>query len=253
MNALESFLEPILEFDSISLKELDRVRLLNRTDTKFLFHPSKLGEVLNKIRPHYKVLEIDGVRIFQYDTLYLDTNDLLFYHHHHAGKQNRHKVRFRTYVESKLCFLEIKFKNNKGRTVKNRMIVEGPELALSEESKRFIGEIAGIESELLPAVINRFSRITLAHLYGMERVTFDLDLHFEKNNESLDLSHVAIAEVKQEKYNRQSPVMIALKEAGVYEDSLSKYCTGMAMLHPHLKQNQFKSKLIRIKRLQNEL
>ncbi len=245
-------MEPILKFEGISLAELDRVRLLNRTDTKFLFHPSKLKTVLEKIRDEYKVLEINGTRIFKYDTLYLDTDEFRFYHHHQTGKQNRHKVRFRTYVDTHQCFLEIKFKNNKGRTIKNRMAVDHAETVLSADSKRFIGKIAGIESELKPAVMNRFSRITLAHNYSQERVTFDIGLHFEQNGQVLDLSHVAIAEVKQERYNRQSPVMTALKEAGVYEDSLSKYCTGMALMNPGLRQNLFKEKINRIKQLENE-
>ena len=33
---------------------------------------------------------------------------------------NRHKIRFREYVDSGLVFLEVKCKNNKGKTIKKR-------------------------------------------------------------------------------------------------------------------------------------
>ena len=53
--------------------------------------------------------------------------DFDLYHRHHIGRSNRFKVRSRRYVESDLCFFEVKYRNNKGRTIKNRIrkIIEG--------------------------------------------------------------------------------------------------------------------------------
>ena len=47
-------------FLPISLDEMDDVKLMSRTDTKFAFKASKLPLLLQKILPFYKVLNIDG-------------------------------------------------------------------------------------------------------------------------------------------------------------------------------------------------
>ena len=64
----------------------------------------------------------DGKLIHDYKSLYYDTEDWKFYLDHHNGRVNRNKIRFREYVGSKLTFLEIKLKNNKGKTIKKRNI-----------------------------------------------------------------------------------------------------------------------------------
>ena len=45
-------------FDPISLKEMDRVKLLNRVDTKYVFDISTLINVLPEISIYYFILEI---------------------------------------------------------------------------------------------------------------------------------------------------------------------------------------------------
>ena len=111
------------EFDAISLGEMDRVALMNRVDTKYVFSEDILNEVLKKIKDDYFVLEVDNIRLNSYQSLYFDTKDFKFYYQHHNGKTNRTKVRYREYMDSGLCFLEVKQKNNKGVTNKKRMLV----------------------------------------------------------------------------------------------------------------------------------
>ena len=111
----------LAQFEPTSLEEMEAVKLMDRTDTKFTFNVSQLELVLNEVNDDYKVLEVEGKRLSRYKTLYFDTEDLDLYLRHHAGQLNRYKIRHRTYVESNLGFLEVKFKNNKGRTVKNRI------------------------------------------------------------------------------------------------------------------------------------
>ena len=107
-------------FSPIKLAEMDNVKLMSRSDTKFAFKFSKLPELLNQMMPFYKILEINGKFIHDYKSLYFDTDDRKFYLDHHNGRVNRNKVRFREYVGSDLTFLEIKRKNNKGKTIKKR-------------------------------------------------------------------------------------------------------------------------------------
>src|SRR5262245_39433091 len=102
-------------FDPISLPEMENVKLMDRLDAKFTFRVDQLGAILQEIRPHYRLLEVGGIRANRYETVYFDTENLLLYSKHHAGKFTRYKIRFRKYVDSGLCFFEIKAKNNKGR------------------------------------------------------------------------------------------------------------------------------------------
>jgi hypothetical protein len=82
-------------FPSISLKEMDGVALMNRTDTKFMLSIIELEEILALLSDKYHVLEINGLRKNSYETLYYDTADFLFYRRHHSGKKNRYKIRKR--------------------------------------------------------------------------------------------------------------------------------------------------------------
>ena len=52
-----------------------------------------------------------------------DTDDFAMYRIHQSGHTGRQKMRFRTYVSSDLQFLEVKTKNNHGRTKKKRIKV----------------------------------------------------------------------------------------------------------------------------------
>jgi hypothetical protein len=110
-------LQILQQFEPITLKEMEGVKLMNRTDTKFIFNISHYETIMNEIRQHYRVLEVEGQRISRYETLYYDTQKYDLYGEHHKGKLNRYKIRHRTYVESKIGFLEVKFKNNKGITI----------------------------------------------------------------------------------------------------------------------------------------
>jgi hypothetical protein len=118
MNRLPQLLQ---RFNSISLQEMDGVRLMNRTDTKFMISREQLEQLLSGLNTNYRVLEVEGILINRYKTLYFDTPDFLCYRQHHSGKRNRFKVRKREYVESHISYLEYKEKTNKGRTIKSRI------------------------------------------------------------------------------------------------------------------------------------
>ena len=53
-------------FEKITLSEMDNVKLMSRTDTKFAFNISKLSKVLEKLSQFYRVMEIDGERAHHY-------------------------------------------------------------------------------------------------------------------------------------------------------------------------------------------
>ena len=228
---------------------MDKVRLLNRVDTKFVFHQSKLPQLLDSMRNNYRCLDIDNNQLFTYKSHYLDGENLPFYLAHHNGKLNRVKVRFRNYADAGNTFLEVKFKTNKGRTIKQRMPSEEFRYPLSEDALRFLAEVSGIETKLSPALLNSFRRITLVDDDELERVTFDTNLQYTLNENVVSLHGIVVAEVKQEYLNRHSNVMRKLKDLGIYPTSFSKYCMGIALLRPDIKHNGFKPGLLTIENL----
>ncbi len=168
----EQVLHSLNQFDPITLEEMDGVKLMDRTDTKFTFNINELPGILEEAKIYYKVLNVEGNRISRYKTLYFDTQDFDLYNEHHSGKLNRYKIRHRTYVESNLGFLEVKFKNNKGRTLKTRIKeVEVPELNTGKAFE-FLKKMLPFDPLiLLPRIWINYSRITLVNKTSAERLT----------------------------------------------------------------------------------
>ena len=240
--------EIISHYQPITLKEMDNVALMNRTDTKYLMSMSQLEDVLAEVAHHYRILDINGLRSNHYQSQYYDTPDFYFYRRHHSGKQNRLKIRKRMYVESNLTFLEVKFKSNKGRTEKDRTKLDGLTPDLSIENENYIHEMSHFEEHLEPKLMNLFERITLVDQSLPERITIDLNLSFVVEDHTVEIPDLVIIEAKQERQNRHSVFLQALKKRLIRPESMSKYCLGIALLTDQ-KSNMFKEKIRTIKSL----
>lgn len=245
-------IKKILEsFDSVSLKELECVSLLDRMDSKFVFAAHLLPEILQQAKGKYRVLTIENETVFTYRSLYFDTCDNKLYLDHHNGKSNRFKVRFRTYVNTGTSYLEIKFKTKNGRTLKKRIKKENIETVLSEESKKFINENIPIGPESLePKIYSTFLRITLVNYSLTERVTIDFSLAFENESQSTNLHNIAIAEVKH--IVNDSDFIEILKTQGIESVSMSKYCIGRILTGEKIKYNRFKPQLMLVNKIENK-
>lgn len=247
---MQSIQEEITNFDSVSLDEMDTVKLMNRVDTKFAFSFHELSKILKSLSSHYRILEIDGLRLATYKSLYFDDDTFNFYKDHHNGKNSRYKVRFRKYVESNLHFLEVKHKY-KGRVKKTRIKVDDFEKVLSTNSitflKKNVDEIGDIKAKMW----NIYNRITLVNQERKERLTLDINLRFEWKNKVKSFDDLVIAELKQERINRKSPFFSVMKENGIRPYRLSKYCIGMIELYSkkRIKYNRFKEKLLKLKKI----
>ncbi len=240
---------PLLDaFPVISLNEMETVRLMDRTDTKFLTTLQRLPDILRQMGKHYRIQYNGNDRMSGYRTLYYDTEGLQMYHRHHAGKASRQKIRFRTYLSTGSSFCEIKNKNNKGRTHKERRPVE-TRLAdhMTEDScvLEFLHTHAACHPEdLLPQVETNFERLTFVNREKTERLTIDLHLRFrnyqtEKEYEEKDL---VIIEMKQSgrsaTFFRQ--LMLQMR---IPPYRISKYCLGTVRTNSSVKHNRFKPKI----------
>ncbi len=244
-------MESILSsFDPITLAEMKSVKLMNRTDTKFVTTLPMLKKLLQMAQGDYYAQVIDGEINMLYDTTYFDTNNFAMYQEHQAGHTNRQKIRFRTYVSSNLQFMEIKTKNNHGRTKKKRIEVE--DMDLQDGAKReFIGEHLHFDVDtLIPHMHNYFRRITLVNHAKTERLTIDTALEFNnlQTNTHREMGDLVIIELKRDGLV-YSPVLEMLRQLRIHPHGFSKYCMGAAMTNNELLVNRFKPKLRDVERI----
>jgi len=234
----------MMNFKPIHLDEMSNVKLMNRIDRKFWFHAAELQAILLSVMPFYKALKIGESSRLSYATTYFDTPDNILYRLHHNGKLNRIKIRRRTYLETDLSFLEIKFKTNKGRTIKRRMPTTlGEEIFTITEGEFIQANTSFMAEELIPGLTNAFSRTTLVSIEMNERCTIDTGIKFGWNLREKILSNLVVVEVKSAGRTRNSPLVQALHDHGIRESGFSKYCVGKMAVDPNVKHNAFKAKM----------
>jgi hypothetical protein len=238
----------LTNFHAVDLTGLDRVKLMNRVDQKFILPESQLNAVLLEILPHYTVLEIDGKREFEYDSLYYDTGNLDLYRDHHNGKPNRVKVRKRDYVDTGNSFFEIKRKIKGYRTEKYRVSTEMSD-KIGADEKLLLAKQDLMHLNLLPSLKIHYRRITLAGIHIPERITIDRALAFENSSFCEQLHGLVIIEVKQDEVKRESPIIQALRKRRNRPFGISKYALGVVLLRLSSKTNAFRHKVTKINQL----
>lgn len=238
------------EYEPITLPELEADHLMSRFDEKYVFHASKLNAFLSALKNDYKVLSVNNQKMPLYENIYFDTPDLKSYHDHHNERANRYKIRIRRYSSSGDCFLEVKRKDNRGFTTKERLHVDELSRELNAKDTEFLLERAKkFPLPLLPSLSNRFFRITLVNESNREKVTLDTLIHFKNAIHEKDLQGVAIAEVKQEQHYYDSAFKKLMQRERIFPVNISKYCIGTLYTHPGVRDNRFKSKLITLNKI----
>ncbi|MBR4848626.1 MAG: polyphosphate polymerase domain-containing protein [Bacteroidaceae bacterium] len=240
----------------ITLQEMSCIKLMNRTDTKFVATAEQLHAFLLAVQGKYFIQEINGKRIASYHTTYFDTDDYQMYNMHHCGRTTREKIRVRTYLDNDDTFFEIKNKNNHGRTKKKRIPIQGHDSVQSEHDSiiPFMAKHAWYEiEEISPVIENWFNRITLVNYDKTERLTIDFNLKFHhlKSDGRDKLNRVAIIELKRDG-NVPSPALDILRDLRIKRSGFSKYCIGSALTNKALKCNNFKERLTMISKIENK-
>ena len=253
----------ITKYEPISLDEMSGIKLMNRTDTKFVTTVHRLKSLLMLANNDYRIQDIDGVRVAAYYTAYFDTPECNMYIVHQNGHAGRQKLRIRSYVDSGLNFLEVKTKNNHGRTKKKRIDMVGFDPMHPDHGIRFQrqDEQYKVYDEFLrkhlrydPAIMsekleNHFNRITLVNKSKTERLTIDTGLCFHNllTGRDADLTGLAIIELKRDGL-QPSPILEMLRELRIKPCGFSKYCMGSAFTNPSLKRNNFKERMRLVER-----
>ncbi|WP_314453751.1 polyphosphate polymerase domain-containing protein [uncultured Actinomyces sp.] len=254
--------------------------LLTRVDRKYLVPLESAQDLVDGLAPHAQVLTIDERRCFSYTSTYFDTPGLEAFMLTARKRRRRFKVRTRTYLDTGLCFLEVKTRGARGTTVKRRMGYHPDDASrLTGPGRAFVaaclvstgatGPAAAREvaAALRPVLATTYERTTL-HLPDAEaRATIDTALTWRRltpgartrtpavtvgapqalrpghlaaainDGEPVAVADVAVVETKNPA--TPSPADRALWDAGHRPTRISKYATGMVLLHPELPANRW--------------
>ncbi len=240
----------LAQFNRVGIESLQACALLRRVDSKFLVPVSALKSLLPALQENYGILPAGGNELANYQTLYFDSEDKVFFHQHRRGQRDRFKVRIRHYLDRQKSYLEVKRKTNRDLTIKSRC--QRPFLSdrLNAEDIWFLREHTQLRPPQLHGQLwTDFSRITLVGLGFEERLTIDLKLSFKWGVQNYPLNKLAVIEVKQPRFSARSPAMLALRQQGLRSSGMSKYCIAQITLHPRLRSNRLQPRLRNIARI----
>lgn len=236
--------------ESIGLNEvMSEAALQSRVDRKYLLTAQELREFSLLMDSEYRILQIDNRRLFGYESVYFDSTDYTGYHSHRQGRRRRFKVRSRTYTDTGLSMFEVKTKGLRDMTVKHRL-EQDQTMAdhISDEAKEFLDftiarEYGETVPELIAVMRNRYRRATFVAPAYAERVTCDVQLRFSNSTVSVAGPDAVVVETKS--LNGRGVADLALRHLGIRDVQMSKYCVGMALLHPELPANKWERLLRR--------
>ena len=239
----------------ITLDEMDSIKLMNRIDSKYVTNEATLERILESAAAAgYRVLESGGKRKSPYDSVYYDTPGLTMFYLHHNRRLVRQKVRTRSYVNSGDSFLEIKRKNNHGRTSKKRIGIEPFEMLEFSGNREACAYLAKHSwftvGDIQPVLETLFTRITLVNPALTERLTIDTKLAFRnfRTGHSTNLQDAVIIELKQDG-RAASQMKGILLELRVKPLRVSKYCIALTLTDPQAKTGRFKEKVRAIEKI----
>lgn len=236
-------------FAPVSLEEMDSVKLMNRIDSKYLTDEATLAGILEDAsKSGYRALVADGRMVSPYDTIYYDTPDHRMFLDHRNGRMTRQKVRTREYLASGRAFLEVKSKNNHGRTKKKRTEIPPSDFRDFSADPEVCAYLAGRSDipaeQLSPALETRFHRITLVNPAMTERLTIDRSVVFVnlRNGREASLADGVVIELKQDG-RAESRMKGILLDHRVKPVRVSKYCVGLALTDPEIRAGRFRERI----------
>lgn len=224
----------------------DGAAMLTRIDNKYIVQSNDLEALLATLAEGFDILEIGGRRAFTYATRYFDDDGRSAFYEHHQGKRKGFKVRSRRYLEAGLCFVELKMKEKRGTTIKQRLEYDYEEYdSLNAEALQFVKN--GYQGhygkqftyQVKPVLDIQYQRLTMVSKDRQERMTIDTDLTFCNGTRRLNAQRgIFIVETKSR--NGRGLADRCLRAQHQYPiKRCSKYCIGMAALSEVRRYNHF--------------
>jgi hypothetical protein len=105
----------------VGLARLDEAAaLMTRRDRKYVLPTDAAERLVDRLSGPCRVLEIEGRRFFAYESVYFDTPSRVSYLGAARRRPHRFKVRTRAYLDTGRSLLEVKTRDARGRTHKER-------------------------------------------------------------------------------------------------------------------------------------
>lgn len=231
----------------ISLAELNaRAALQVRVDSKYVLPLDRFGAFIEATQNRCEVLAIDGRNPQRYDTVYFDSPELTCYRDHLQRRRKTYKLRTRVYVGSGLHVFEVKMRDGRGHTVKRKIdhgdtapdVVGAAATSFYRDTIRDYYGLA-VGHPVAPSMRNQYSRLTLASRTTPERTTVDFDLDVLRGDDIVGSMRRNVVLVETKSAHGNGDIDRVLWRLGVRPVRVSKYCIGIALLHPDLQVNRY--------------
>ena len=236
----ESLRCDLREFRAVGLAALnDRASLQTRKDRKYVVSANALRDILAGLPDSTRILEIDGRRWFGYESVYFDTPEFDSYRLAACRRPSRFKVRTRTYVDSGAVYAEVKRKDGRCQTIKERIEVSDA-TDVGHAVRAFADRFDAVRphaADLVPVLTSRYQRATL--MLPEHGVRFTIDADYECAGSDHQSAGISDLIVETKTSGGPSLVDRALWAAGHRPVKISKFATGLAAMHPELPANRW--------------
>lgn len=230
--------------EPISLSEVvQEASLMTRVDRKYLLSMGELAHFLTRLGTDFRAMDIASRRVFGYSSTYFDTAGLEQFRAHRQGRRRRFKVRTRTYLDSGLCMFEAKLKGARGETEKHRIpYPPAQRMQLNRDATSFLATLLDDHygmplPALVPVMTTEYRRGTLVNPHSSERVTADVALVCRDTSSEVAGPDMVVLETKSSTGRGAADRLLA--GMGIRDVGMSKYCVGIALLHPQLPANRW--------------
>lgn len=250
-SVMQSIASVLAKFEPIELAQAIQVKLMKRTETKFLVNVSDLYKLLNSISDKFRIQTIGTARSQEYRTMYLDTASLSMYVAHCNKHSLRQKIRLRTYALTNETYFEVKTNTN-GNTNKQRIqVLNGSLWSRNEAVSQFLVGVSDYNvGQLQPSVVSEFNRVTLVGINNTERLTIDTEIRMQNVRTGLSfvLPNIAVVELKCDGKPLDFTAEM-VKHAHLEQSSFSKYCVGIALTNVNAEKRGFEQQLFLLEKL----
>jgi hypothetical protein len=248
----DAIFQALDKYEPAGLIDFKKEKLRESFDTKFIFHVSSLAGILIEAAPYYNLLNPENHRIISFESQYYDTPDFQFYLDQHNEKLRRYKIRRRICKNLAQAIFEVKLFYNTGKVIKKRFETNNQHRELSKDERKFIKKHTLFKPKDLPASLTTaYDRITLIGKDGCQKITFDLNIQNRFRGRVNQAPFLVIAEIKQSVCSEKPMIQKIFKEHKIVSCNFSKYCFGLAILHPQIKSNNFKTLFNQINKINN--
>jgi VTC domain len=242
-----------LMVEPIGLTALNELaELQTRVDRKYFVPADVFHQLIAALADQLRVLDIDALRSFDYESVYFDTPELSTYRAHVQRRRLRFKARTRTYLDSGLTMFEVKLTGARGETVKRRLPHPMEHRAeLTDEALAHLARTLGdayhqdVPPGMRPTLVTAYRRTTFVARTGEMRLTCDTGLVCRDQRHEVGDSGTHVLVESKSGTRAGSVADRMLRSLGVQPTSVSKYAVAVAALHPELPSNPWHQTLRR--------